>query len=432
MYFNHNLSFRGVTLAGFAVAGLAISSAVAAECIDTNTCLGDGALAVNENTENTAIGFIALGANTLGSENTAVGAEALRLNTRGAFNTAVGKSALQENTTGIANTATGRWALERNSTGSFNTAFGYGSLQINDLGRQNTAIGILALQTNIDGSFNTATGAQAMLGGPRFFAIGDNNTATGAFALMSIADGHSNTATGLNAARQNTTGDYNTAIGAGALKNNETGIRNVALGYQAGIRTRGSNNIVIGSGTKGKAAENGVIRIGSGTFQRKAFIAGVRGVKTSLANATAVFIDGNGQLGTIKSSRRFKEDIQPMGSVSERLFALKPVIFRYKDADDNGEKPVEFGLIAEDVAKVFPELVIYEDNGAPETVSYHLLATLLLNEFQKQHVDAQTQASRMVELEKKVAELANLQAELIRMTEVNRGPHPIQVAASGN
>ena len=120
---------------------------------------------------------------------------------------------------------------------------------------------------------------------------------------------------------------------------------------------------------------------------------------TGSTAAAAVFIDPNGQLGTIKSSRDVKEEILPMGNVSDRLLALRPVTFRYKQADDDGSKPIQFGLIAEEVAESFPELVVYDANGKPETVSYHLLATLLLNEFQEQAV-------RITALEAQSAELS--------------------------
>ena len=149
--------------------------------------------------------------------------------------------------------------------------------------------------------------------------------------------------------------------------------------------TTGSDNIILGAANQGVAAENGVIRIGNKTYQKKAFIAGIRGVTTGSATASTVFVDVNGQLGTIKSSRRYKEDIQSMDNVSEKLFGLRPVTFRYTQPFDDGSKPVQYGLIAEEVAEVMPELVVYGEDGKPETVSYHLLATLLLNEVQKDH-----------------------------------------------
>ena len=220
----------------------------------------------------------------------------------------------------------------------------------------------------------------------------------------------------------------NTGSGFGALSNATTGHRNVALGYQAGYAvTTGSDNIIIGGGNQGTSTDAGVIRIGASAYQKKAFIAGIRAVTTGVADAVQVLVDSKGQLGTVKSSRRFKEDIHPMGSVSERLFALRPVTFRYKKPYEDGSKPVQFGLVAEEVAQVFPELVVYGKDGKPETVAYHVLATLLLNELQKEHKSTQSlqrenaaqaeelaalrrgnelQATRMAALEQQVAVLA--------------------------
>ena len=98
-----------------------------------------------------------------------------------------------------------------------------------------------------------------------------------------------------------------------------------------------------------------------------------------------VYIDSNGQLGTVTSSRRFKKDIHDMGSVTDRLMQLRPVTFRYKEAAENGAHPVQYGLIAEEVAKVYPELVQYDKAGKPFTIYYHLLTPMLLNELQKAH-----------------------------------------------
>jgi hypothetical protein len=132
----------------------------------------------------------------------------------------------------------------------------------------------------------------------------------------------------------------------------------------------------------------------------------------------AVLIDANGQLGTINSSRRFKEDIEPMGSVSERLFALRPVTFRYKQAFEDGSKPVQYGLVAEEVAEVFPELVVNDKDGKPETVSYHVLATLLLNELQKEHTMLVAQAARIAALEQQTRVVAALEQQVAAMAQV--------------
>ena len=293
-------------------------------------------------------------------------------------------------------------------TGAANTCVGTDVLT-NATGTYNTGVGYWALYSNTTGSFNAASGALVLYSN----TTGIENTASGNRALYRNSTGVNNTACGQNALFSNTTGNYNSANGTGSLKNATSGYRNVALGYQAGFSvTTGSDNIIIGGGNQGKSADAGVIRIGASAYQKKAFIAGIRGVQTGSTGAVAVLIDANGQLGTINSSRRFKEDIQPMGNVSERLYGLRPVTFRYKQAYDDSSKPVQFGLVAEEVAQVFPELVVYGKDGKPETVSYHLLATLLLNEVQKNRGVMQAQSERIASLEKQTARIAALEQQV--------------------
>jgi hypothetical protein len=300
------------------------------------------------------------------------------------------------------NTCYGSFVLDSNTSGTYNSGFGYAALTSNTTGFQNTASGHAALYKNTTGYSNTASGASALFSN----TTGYENTASGVGALYQNTTGYYNTASGESALNSNTTGNRNTADGAYALVN-ATGHRNVALGFNAGNAiTTGVDNIMIGAGQKGKANDTGVIRIGINTFQKKALIAGIRGVTTGLANAVPVVIDANGQLGTISSSRRVKEDIQPMGSASERLLELRPVTFRYKQPYEDGSQPVQFGLVAEEVAQVFPELVVYGEHGEPETVSYHLLATLLLNEFQKERSAAQAQATELAQLKEQMAAMA--------------------------
>ena len=203
-----------------------------------------------------------------------------------------------------------------------------------------------------------------------------------------------------------TTGFGNTAVGRGAL-GQTTGQRNTALGYSAGLlTTTGTDNIHIRN--VGVAAETKTIKIGTEGTQERAFIAGIRGVTTGAADAVTVMIDSNGQLGTVSSSRRYKEDISDMAAVSERLLALRPVTFRYNKALDDGEKPIQFGLIAEEVAEVFPELVVYDRENRPETVKYHLLSSLLLNELQKVEAWQTGNRSELEALRERVAELEAL------------------------
>ena len=373
-----------------------------------NTAMGTGALLhlATGPVDNTAGGYLALVSNTTGSFNTAFGGETLLTNSTGSNNSAFGFDALYSNLTGERNVAFGTYALSNNSTGSQNVAAGAGSLNRNTTGTNNTAMGTDALGLNKTGNYNTSAGVASMY----FNTTGGENTANGYAALYRNTTGSYNTANGLDALYNSTTGNYNTAVGHQAMFNNDSGYRNVAIGFNAGYAVSGSDNITIGAQNQGKAAENGVTRIGNKSYQSKAFIAGISGVKTGLAAAKTVFIDANGQLGTIKSSRVYKEDIHPMGSVSERLLALQPVTFRYKEPYDDGSKPVEFGLIAEDVAEVFPELVVNDSEGKPETVRYDLIATLMLNEFEKEHAE-------LAELKKQVAGMA----AIIELLERERG-----------
>jgi hypothetical protein len=233
----------------------------------------------------------------------------------------------------------------------------------------------------------------------------------------------------------NTTGSGNIALGYGALQNNSTGNSNIGIGSDAGFYlTTGNGNIDIGN--YGVAGESGAIRIGSAGSQFATYIAGISGVKTGLAGS-AVVVDANGQLGTISSSRRYKEDIQPMGDASARLLQLRPVSFRYKEPSADGTKPVQFGLIAEEVAEVFPELVVYNKAGQPESVAYHLLPGLLLNELQKEHQivtvqsreldDLKTQVAQIPELKQQLSELAALKAQVAQLRYL--GAQPAAVAA---
>ena len=334
----------------------------------------------------------------LGTRNFFAGPNAGNLTLTGADNTAVGDNAMLSNTTGASNVAIGARALEANTTGNVNTAVGQGSMAQNTTGVGNTALGEDSLTSNTIGITNTAIGQDAL----RSNTEGSTNTAVGEDSLRANTTGSGNTAVGENAMLLNTTADGNTAVGNQALENNTTGARNIAIGDAAGrLLTTGDDNIMIGH--TGSAAETTTIRIGTGA-QTRTFVDGIRGVTTGQADAVAVMIDSNGQLGTVSSSRRYKQNIRPMQQfgVSERLRQLRPVTFEYKQAQNGGEHPVQFGLIAEEVAEVFPELAVFNDEGQPETVKYHLLAPMLLEEVQKQQSA----------LEEKDAEIGNLKARL--------------------
>ena len=388
-----------------------------------NTATGAGALIFNTGNENTAFGTASLLFNSMGSNNTAIGTVALLNNTTGSENTATGVEALKDNTTGVDNTATGFRALMSN-TSVDNTANGANALQGNTTGSSNTAIGSQALSLNTEGSGNTATGGSALSSN----TTGDFNTASGDEALFANTTGAQNTATGSAALTSNTSGGANTAYGFQALLNNTSGVGNIAIGLQAlsgnvngnlniaiggtslfsntagngnialgtsaGSNTTGSNNVDIANA--GVVSESDTIRIGQSTHDRT-FIAGIRGRTTGNADAIAVLIDSDGQLGTMSSSRRFKHEIKPMDTASQAILSLKPVTFNYKS--DNTNTP-QFGLIAEDVAAVNPDLVVRDQNGQIYTVRYDAVNAMLLNEFLKEHKKVEEQQARITQLKK--------------------------------
>ena len=291
-------------------------------------------------------------------------------------NTAEGFNALFSLTTGYNNTANGANALSNNTTGYNNTANGIIALSSNTTGFENTANGAAALFSNNTGARNTANGFNALFSNTK----GSVNTATGFSALYSNTTGYHNTANGYYALYSNTTGGSNTAEGYQALQNN-TGSDNIGLGVNAGLNlTTGSQNIDIGN--SGVAGESNTMRIGRAANQTRAFIAGIRGVTTANANAVPVVIDSAGQLGTMSSSKRFKKEIKPMDQTSEAILGLKPVTFHYK-SDSTGT--AQFGLIAEEVAKVNPDLVVRDENGEIYSVRYEAVNAMLLNEFLKEH-----------------------------------------------
>jgi hypothetical protein len=397
-----------------------------------NTAEGTDALySLTTGTENTAIGYNALYYDTIGANNTAIGLDALFRNTSGYYNTANGLQALYHNTTGSSNTAIGMNALYYNTTGSFNTANGSQALEDNTMGYSNTANGFNALYHNTTGSNNTVNGAGALLSN----TTGIGNTATGVDglsnnisgvynaadgmqALFSNTTGQRNSALGVNALYSNTTGNYNSALGVNALMHNTTGSSNIALGNAAGTNlTTGSGNIEIGH--TGVAAEANTIRIG--TSQTRAFMAGVKNAVTSAG--VPVYVNASGQLGTNPSSRRFKEEIATMEKKSEAILALHPVTFRYKqELDPKGT--AQFGLIAEEVAQVDPDLVVREADGEIYAVRYEAVNAMLLNEFLKEHRTVQELKSTVAKQEATIAQqqkgfeskIAHQQAQIEALT----------------
>src|SRR6266567_2676261 len=282
-------------------------------------------------------------------------------------------------------------ALQNSSPATeFDTAVGHGAMEFTTSGSQNTATGYLALRNNVTGAGNTATGFRALENTQSRY-----NTGTGWKALHNNASGHENTADGADALLNNQTGNINTATGAHALDNNTTGNKNIALGITAGQNlTTGDNNIDIGNG--GVGAEANTIRIGDAAHTRT-FIAGISGA--NIGKGVVVEVDASGQLGARASSRRFKQEIKPMDKASEAILALKPVTFRYKKELDPEGTP-QFGLVAEEVEKVNPDLVARDRDGKPYTVRYEAVNAMLLNEFLKEHRKNEEQEKTIAELKK--------------------------------
>jgi len=350
---------------------------------------------------NTASGSRALlnldATSSIATSNSAFGTRSLEHNSTGADNTAAGCSALNAHTANIYNVAIGSFSLFSDSTGGANTALGAYSLYFNG-GYNNTASGYEAL-------VNTTTGA--------------NNTAFGSDALYSNTAGKGNEAQGVNALFNNDSGIRNLGIGSNALYDNVSGSYNVALGFNAGDnQTTGNDNIYIAN--PGVAEESQALRLGAqgtagvqGSGILSAFIAGVA---TSQVTGSAVYITPSGQLGVLASAERFKTDVETMGAASERLAQLRPVTFKLK-TDPKGT--LQYGLIAEEVAKVYPELVIHGADGRIDGVRYEELAPLLLNGVQQQQArliaqarKADAEAQVIHELEAQ-ADQADAQARII-------------------
>ena len=279
-------------------------------------------------------------------------------------------------------------------TGTNNAGFGNSTLTALTTGFSNTAVGYQALTLNTTGTANTAIGAQVLTAN----IIGNNNTGIGSQALFQ-STASQNTAVGSQALFTNVSGTNNTAVGYQALTSS-TGTNNIALGNGAGSAlTTTSNNIIIGN--NGVLTDANTIKIGTAGSQTRCFIAGIRGVTTGSATGITVLIDTNGQLGTVSSSRRFKENIVNMDTLTNNLMQLRPVAFNYKKEFGGDGLTREYGLIAEEVAKIYPDLVVNDEDGQPYTIRYHLLPSMLLNELQKLHHEVHC-------LDKEVAELKQI------------------------
>jgi Chaperone of endosialidase len=351
----------------------------------------------------TAAGYQALYYNTAGGQNTATGYQTLYYNTSGSYNTGTGVQALYFNTTGMNNTATGFAPLYKNTTGSNNTASGYEALDFNTTGSNNTATGFDALRSNTTGNWGTAAGDTALYKN----TTGVQNTGSGAQALYT-----------------NTTGGGNTASGVKALYNNTVGFYNIAEGWQAGINlTTGNYNIDIGNA--GVAGESATVRIGTAGQQNQTFIAGIN--NATVTGAAVVVDPMTGQLGVLASSERFKTAIEPMGSNTAKLEQLRPVTFKLKS---DLQRTRQYGLIAEEVAQVYPELVIRDATGRINGVRYDELAPMLLNEMQRQQDKIAMQAVQMRELRDQLdkqlvtqkEQILNVQQQLTTLKEYDAPP----------
>ncbi|PYJ46828.1 MAG: hypothetical protein DME85_08670 [Verrucomicrobia bacterium] len=357
-----------------------------------NTAEGFQALLSLPNTSgnlfNTALGAKTLRDDTTGHDNTAVGGQALALN-NGSFNTAVGENALVSNTTGSFNMALGQGALASNVSGNTNTAMGFQALNGNT-GNGNVAVGFQALLSNTTAGFPPSDGT---------------NNGIGYQTLQSNQTGIDNQAFGFQAL-QVSTGSFNNAFGWKALRALGAGTLNTAIGDGAGFNlTTGSGNVYIGASQGGTAAESNTTYI--------------RNVYNSVASARVVYVNSNNKIGTLLSTRRVKDDIKPMDKASEVILALKPVTFHYKkEIEPNGA--IQFGLIAEEVEQVDPDLIIRDGEGKPESVRYEQINAMLLNEFIKEHRKVQdleaTVAQQQKGMEALVAQVKEQAAQIQKVS----------------
>jgi hypothetical protein len=345
-----------------------------------------------DNVGNTAMGYLALYNLTTGADNTATGEGALSGLTTAYYNTAYGNFALSSNN-GNQNAAFGDDALENNTSGYDNAAVGYQALLSNETGYYNMAFGSQALYSNSSGHQNAAIGHQALYSN----TTGSNNVATGANSLRSNTTGGSNIGIGVATLQNTTVGQNNLAIGANALTRNVSGSSNTAIGANAGLNISGKNNIDISN--QGQSSDVGVIRIGD--IQTETFVAGIAGKKVTGA---AVYITANGQLGTLASSERYKVGIKPMAAASDKINELRPVTYRLK-TDPHGA--LQYGLIAEEVAKVYPDLVFRNAEGSIEGVRYEELTPILLNDAQQARKELLSLTDRVEMLDKRLAELTH-------------------------
>ena len=388
---------------------------------------------------NTAVGWFSLKSVTTGSFNTGVGAGTLVLNT-GEENTAIGTAALLLNTA-TGNTAVGSRALLNNTTGGTpgniqglgfgpNVAVGSQALESNTVASANTAVGYQALQSFTIGPVGggeqlglcTAVGFQALAN-----ATGEANANSGFGyqALMNNTDGPNNTAIGFRALTGNMTGGGNAAIGSYALEDHTEGDFNTAIGFRAlGVNMTGTGNTAVGAsaGSAVSTADN-VICIGTAgaNVSNSCYIGNIYGTFNT-AQSAVVYIDPDGRLGTGPSARRFKKDIADMGAASEVLLSMRPVTFHFKtqDTEKAGREISQFGLIAEEVAEVNPDLILRDKDGEIYSVRYDAVNAMLLNEFLKEHRKNEEQQATIALLKstdaKQEVMIANQQEQIEALT----------------
>lgn len=312
--------------------------------------------------------------------------------------------------TGGRNTGVGGNALRALGGGNANTASGFDALYNVTGGSNNLASGVNALYNNVNGSQNTAEGFNALYTNLN----GNNNTASGANALYLNSGGFQNTAAGYDALYNNSSGSNNTAVGALALAACSTGTNNISLGFQAGYNVSTGNN-TIEIGNPGLVTDGNLIRIGAQGTHTNTFVAGIFG--TTVTGGTAVYVTASGQLGVLSSSSQFKQDVRDMQDESDVLLSLRPVAFRYKPEIDPKGAP-QFGLLAEEVAKIDPALVVRDDQNQIYTVRYEAVNAMLLNEFLKEHRTVVQQADTLRELVQKVEVQNSENADLKKRVEL--------------
>jgi uncharacterized coiled-coil protein SlyX len=387
-----------------ALACFALSPPLKAQCPSAcgaggNTALGVNALdSVNPalGINNTAVGFNALTDNTNGFYNVAIGSGALQNNTTGQFNMAIGAEALSQNNANF-NLAIGFRVLFMNTTGNHLTGVGAAAMRNNTIAGFNTAIGADALRENTTSTFNAVVGDGALTSFNGTAATDGANTALGSIALNALTSGQENVAVGRRALQFATSGSNNTIVGWRAGDGLTTGDDNTFLGSQAGANEGPDVSNVVCLGSRGDTN-------GGESTPNRTYIGNIVGVSTGgPAPSVPVIIDQDGQLGTVVSSRRFKEDITPMDQASEAILKLKPVTFHYKNRDVKNDKTPQFGLIAEDVEQVNRDLVVYGKDGKLWTVRYDAVDVMLLNEFLKEHKKVEEQQASIADLKSTVA-----------------------------